>query len=1772
LAHLAEQADAREEHAALAVALETALDESALPQHLAPALYEQAARWQRDRVGDAIAAERLASRAAALSPSEANLSLLAELRRQLASPNLREALLELDRLQPRALDALQEAARITLQPPADGTPTSTDRHAVVERLYRKAASMWNRNESTQGTLEPASVAQWSLDRLVELHIEEGRPTRAVDALMDGTRLPLEPARALELRRRAAEMLAEHGQRGRAIDVYRSVLEAHPDDVDVLQRVAQLCEQEGRISEALTLRLKEIALVDDEERRLELRLEHARLTGALEAQGGRVASLLANLEDKPGHGPSVEQLREVLTERGKYDQLADILGQQADLLERRDDATRAAALWTDAARIAEAALGDVGRAIEAYGRVVQLHADTDALDALARLHLDKGQPAEASRCLERRLELTADSDRVAVLLRLARARRRAEERDGAIQALRDAFAEAPRNAEVRKLLFALYRQSHDWEALADALSRAALELSDERTVLAYAEEASTIYRDRLDSPARAVPVLRRAVEVSPEDRQLRLALAQGLAAESAFEEAQAMFEALIEDFGRRRSPERARVHLELARVLRAQEETVAALEQLDVASKMAPSDLEILTSLAELASDTEQLAQAERAYRSLLLTVRRGDPKDLPIGPAEVLFQLADLAARGDQADKASELIESGLEALTQNDHEARRIQDKLRARGDLNLLERVLRHRLEHVEVAHRRAAIMGELGALLEEHLDRPEESLEMRLAAVHADPSSPPQHQAARDTAGRMGRLDAYVSQVEALLADERADQSPHVRCELLLRLGEVLEKERQDLDRASTLYAQAEATGVRTVDVWRAQARVAGARGDSGEQMRLLAQLANLGEAESETRTDALYRLGEVQLAAQETLDEGLATLRKALTDEFRGERAAMILRQAADSFGHHVGVLETYELVARRCGDDEILLDFLTRRLDHEGANIDHAREATEIASRLERVDEAEALMLRAAELGRTGSREGDLAAVDWALLGLAERRMTAGDLPGAVRWLTDAAEVADLSAVFDLADRVLELARRPEGDLTLAAKLYERLLERAPTAREAWRPLAALYGKLGDVERLERIVEETLDGLEEAADRNGLRVALAQALLSHEDRRDDAVDILRGVIDDDPQHAEARRLLMDHLEATGQREAVHELLRSQLALARREGEHGVLKTLSLELARRLDRDHPDDALAVLREALSGMPEDADLLRALLQRLDEDDHMERAQLLEALLREVEPEEVAEHALTLVSLYDRLEDTAGAMRTLESAVGRAPEHESLRQALQTRYQAAGDAQGEVRVLLVSAQQQSDDLQRVPYWRSAGKLRRERLQDPSGAAELLERAVTVRPEDFGLRTELAGALSAAGQHRRAVDVISEVMSEPTEQNLPLWLTRAQLKQAGGDDDGAVSDLEEAFSVNGAMAAPLLASALEQRMASAAEAQDLEGERRATLRYVEVQLQARAQEQALTTLAGWTARHDDDVEALRRLRELGTDAGDWGRVAETCNRLVALEEGSAQLDAALGLSHAYQELGQPEGARDGLERVAQAQPDSAEIRKALRRIYERQGDERALASLLVEDARAVDGPRKRAELLGQAGQLLVDLGEAVEAVPALQEALELVPGDPTATVALADAYLLDGRLEEAGALIDVAIEAGKGRRSADMSRLFHRKSQLAAAQGELKQQLELLGEAHLCNKKNGEVAAALADLAEEMGDWDLAARTLRTITLIDDEACPITRGEAYLRQGRIAMRQGDEKTARMWARRAKREAPEDEEVDSFLDELGERPSIMPRR
>src|SRR5690606_13151523 len=126
------------------------------------------------------------------------------------------------------------------------------------------------------------------------------------------------------------------------------------------------------------------------------------------------------------------------------------------------------------------------------------------------------------------------------------------------------------------------------------------------------------------------------------------------------------------------------------------------------------------------------------------------------------------------------------------------------------------------------------------------------------------------------------------------------------------------------------------------------------------------------------------------------------------------------------------------------------------------------------------------------------------------------------------------------------------------------------------------------------------IKETLDGLQDAADRNALRVELGRALLASESRAEEAVAVLRDALIDDPSHEEALTLLMGHLEQRGERDEIIELLREQLAAAKDRGDAQTVRVNAFKLGSMLE---PLDAADVYRDALA-YGDDARLLRTLL----------------------------------------------------------------------------------------------------------------------------------------------------------------------------------------------------------------------------------------------------------------------------------------------------------------------------------------------------------------------------------------------------------------------------------------------------------------------------------------------------------------------------------------------------------------------------------------
>lgn len=111
------------------------------------------------------------------------------------------------------------------------------------------------------------------------------------------------------------------------------------------------------------------------------------------------------------------------------------------------------------------------------------------------------------------------------------------------------------------------------------------------------------------------------------------------------------------------------------------------------------------------------------------------------------------------------------------------------------------------------------------------------------------------------------------------------------------------------------------------------------------------------------------------------------------------------------------------------------------------------------------------------------------------------------------------------------------------------------------------------------------------------------------------------------------------------------------------------------------------------------------------------------------------------------------------------------------------------------------------------------------------------------------------------------------------------------------------------------------------------------------------------------------------------------------------------------------------------------------------------------------------------------------------------------------------------------------------------------------RMAAIAGAVGDRANEAGWLNAALDSDSQNSEAAARLADVATEMGQWDVAIKALKAIAMMKSPK-PITRAMAYVRQALIAQHQGDLRKAVLLARKAQTEDPNLEDANTLLLEL----------
>jgi tetratricopeptide (TPR) repeat protein len=1752
-------------------------------------VYARIAEWHGGRRGDPESAEAALKQALAFDDGNANLlSALAQLQRRSRGQPLVDSLLRLSQAMGGDLALLREAAEVALESVGDRSVARRVLEELLAIARSRLSGATERDEAPvtlAGGEGVASYAEWAIESLARLYEDEGDPRSMLEVLAAGCALPIDTATRREMRRRAARVALDRlSDHERAISLYLALFDENPQDREAVDRLAATYATLGRTRDLLHLREREIATAA-EDARIALRLEAARLMVELGQAGRAVETLRTSLREAPRHAATVEALASVLDVEVRTRELRDLLTEQARLAESAGAVTRAAELWGRAAAIAEERLRDLETAEQCHARVVGLEPRQSSFDALARLASARGDAGAAAQWLERLLLVTAPEAAVPVELRLADALLAAGEGTRAAERLERAIAVSPGAEPLRERLANIYRNEGRWAPLAQLVADWAGHAADKATRMARLLESARLYSERCGQPDRAIPLLEQASDLAPEDPVVRLALADALATAGRFDDARAILQGMIEAFRGRRPKERAPVHYQIARLELAMGNRARALVELDTATRVDPQNPEILRTLAELARDDDQLDRAEKSYRALLAVLRRREElgESRSVARSEVLLELGAIAMRQGQSNRAREILESALEVGQRNDFEQERLENALRSRGDDETLVRVLEAKFVRLSgvttngsmapangsiapasgsgvTANGKAAAaaraLAEMAEVLANRLGRPDEALPVRLRAIAMDPRSAAVHDAALANARALGALDRYVDAASELVDRALESGDVQVACALLARLGAIAEQDMRDDRKSAEFYERAVDLGLRTPEVLRALDRVYEQLGDAAKQARVLAMRVEVEATDGGPRaaSDAVYRLAALRLASLATLDDGIEMMRTALDLEPCLDRAEEALKRAVDLDPTHRRAIDLYEWVARHPGHERALFHALKLRSRLPHGDVETVREAVEVAMRIGETGLAQSLLTEFVEGEQTVSQ--NTANLAWGMGALASLHEASGDVRRAIELKKGAAALADPEIARKLLFEVARLAADELGDLALSAETYEALHRGDPADRDVWEPLAGVYRRLGDARKLADLLGRVAEYVEDARERARLRLervrTMSQGLALHDD---EAAALLREIVDEDPTQVDAALMLAAILERTGEHEELAALLARQMDAAKDRGDASSVGSLALRLGRLVEPKDGIQARNVYYTGLEWEPQSRDLLFALSELLEqgEGDAGERADVLERRLA-LETGAAAESlALTIAQARSDLGDEAGAERALELGFRAHPTSTLLRDRLEPAFRER-QAWGKLADLcVVDAGGRADVTERVARLREAAAIRRSELDDARGAAAALHKAREIAQEDMSVLRDLVDMLADAGDWAEAIaELTSAIESLATEaaDRAALLALRARIRSESGHERAALDDLEAAFAIDPDGYAGALAAQLTRSRAAAADAGDGGAARALRLREAQVLPRAGDVEGARAILVELSKVDPKDRVPLRALAELEAALERWDAASAALRRLVGLEEGSAAVETALRLADTCERAGREGDARGALERARLAAPQNHSVREHLERVYEHTGAWHELADLALEDARLSGDVAERFSLLLRAGTLLLErAGDPAAAIEALEEARALRPADVDCVAQLAEAYLLAGRGQESYALLDHLIAPQKGKRTKELAPLYWRLARACRYLGDQSSEIRALAHALECDAQNGQVACEVALRAIELGELELASRSLRAVTLLRAPG-PMGKGLAYQYLGEIARKQGDAKRALLLLRRAVTEDP----------------------
>jgi tetratricopeptide (TPR) repeat protein len=482
-----------------------------------------------------------------------------------------------------------------------------------------------------------------------------------------------------MRGRAAAIRASQlDDREGAIRLYEACLDDEPEHPTALAELTRLFEASGAYDDLARILAIRLDVAISKEERASLRVA---LAGVAERHLGNVDRAIDELREvvieNPLHVEAHRALEHLLSQHGRYEELATELERRADQAAALGDARAELGALSNLGVLLREKLGDDERARDVFERILARdpHEPT-ALRALARFAAAEGDIARSAALEEQLLPRLRGEELVALAYSLASTlEEKLDARDRADQVLRVALRSNVRHAETRERLFALCERHNDFAALSALIAEEVEVTADVAQKVELLRRASDIARTRLGDAAAASHFLERASQLVPDDRSVLVPLCELYLEAGRQADAIPVLRRIVASFGGRRVKELAGFHHLLARAYRGLNEPVRALAELDAAYRIDLTNLAVLRDLGILAYEQGDYERAQKTFRGILL--QRLD-RNAPISKGDVYYYLGEISHKQGDVQKAISMLERAV--AEQAGHErARALLSSLKA-------------------------------------------------------------------------------------------------------------------------------------------------------------------------------------------------------------------------------------------------------------------------------------------------------------------------------------------------------------------------------------------------------------------------------------------------------------------------------------------------------------------------------------------------------------------------------------------------------------------------------------------------------------------------------------------------------------------------------------------------------------------------------------------------------------------------------------------------------------------------------------------------------------------------------------------------------------------------------------------------------------------------------------------------------------------------------------------------------------------------------------